>query len=1231
MMIPPKPIDVTWTDDQWKAIFSKGQDTLVAAAAGSGKTAVLVQRIIEKLINKEEPINVDELLVVTFTNASAQEMRHRIGEAIEKELEKNPNSSHLRQQLTLLNKASISTLHSFCLDVIRKYYYMIELDPVFRIGDETEMELMGDDVLEEVMETYYSGENAEVFFQLVDMFSNDRSDDQLLRMIRQLYLFSQSHPKPFFWLETLPDLYDVTNESFEENDLTLSAKRMIALELSGATALLQQAYDLTLKPGGPAALGETLQQDLAVIQALQHSLGEKWDESREHWLKAAFPRAKAVKGADVDPDLKDRATSYRNKAKKIVEGMKEEWFSLSSASWVRQMQEMKPYIAQLAELVQRFTDAFQKRKREENVVDFSDLEHYCLAILQAEELTAAESYQNKFKEILVDEYQDTNMVQESIIQAIKKPTEEAGNLFMVGDVKQSIYRFRLAEPTLFLLKYGRFTDEAIDSGQKIDLSRNFRSRYEVLEGTNFLFRQLLSKSVGEMDYERAAELIPGAAFPETEQHPITMAFIDQSTHESQVSEEDAEEDLAQAQLEARYIAKEIKKMLENGEQTYDAKRKQHRTIRYRDVVILMRSMTWTAAIQEELKKAGIPSYANLSTGYFEATEVTIMMSLLSVIDNPYQDIPIASVLRSPIVMLNEEQLAEIRNAHPKGYFYEAVNAYVASGANEECVTRLKRFLTLLHKWRTKARQGSLAELIWEIYRDTRYYDFVGGTAGGKQRQANLRALYDRARQYEKTSFRGLFRFLRFIERMQERGDDLGTARALSEQEDVVRIMTIHASKGLEFPVVYLAGMGRSFNMMDIRKSYMLDKEVGIATSYVNTEKRYTMPSFPQQVLKKKKRLEMLSEEMRVLYVALTRPQERLTIISTSKDLEKDLYNWAEPIQEKEWVLPEYYRMQAKRPIDWIAPAIMRHHEVDLPIDVERTEFDHPSSFSLKFVHHQSLLLEDEQKSVAEDGWIHSLLEGKVDREVTDWKEKVYDQFTWSYPYERSTAVRSKQSVTELKRIMETAREDQDHGWLQKGGIRKPLYERPKFMREKALSSAEIGTAHHLVMQYLSFEEAPTRESLRFIKEELIQKELATEVQMEAIQEEKILAFFESWLGEQALVADQVMKEVPFSLGIPASQLEASDELLNQEDTVIVQGIVDCLFQVNGKWTLLDYKTDTWLTFKGETEEETLGRMEERYRSQLKLYRKAIETIWNIEVDQTALFFFDGGHIILIEE
>ncbi|RLQ97248.1 helicase-exonuclease AddAB subunit AddA [Falsibacillus albus] len=1243
-LIPIKPDGVTWTDDQWRAIHAKDQDILVAAAAGSGKTAVLVERIIGKILSETEPLDVDELLVVTFTNASAAEMRHRIGEALEKAIDENPASHHLRRQLSLLNRASISTLHSFCLEVIRKYYYLIDIDPGFRIADGTEGELLRDEALDDLFEEEYGKEENERFYRLVDTFTSDRSDAALQDMVRRLYDFSRSHPNPDLWLDHLVSMYDVEGiETIEQLSFEPYLKKDIKLQLEGAKSILLQALEMTKIPGGPSPRAENYIDDIAIVERLLESWNKSWNDLYLEMNAWSFSRAKSCRGDEYDKDLTKEADDLRKKAKAILEKLKGELFSRKPESFLKDMAEMKDVIHALVDLVKAFSIRFKGMKTEKGLVDFSDLEHFCLDILRTspQGMSPSESaltYRNQFKEILVDEYQDTNMVQETILQLVSAEGESDGNLFMVGDVKQSIYRFRLAEPNLFLSKYNRFRPDGNGTGMKIDLAKNFRSRKEVLSGTNYLFKQIMGVEVGEIEYDANAELVLGASYPEDEEYPIEIQLVDladdgSATEIEEDSDAASEEDLEQSQLEARLIANRIKELIESEKQIYDPKKKAYRPIQYKDIVLLLRSMPWAPVIMEEFKEAGIPIYANLATGYFDATEITVMLSLLKIIDNPYQDIPMAAVLRSPIVGLEEEELAAIRKSNSIGAFYEAVKKMVQQKEaknHEELADKLEKFLLQLDGWRTLARQGALSDLIWQLYRDTRYYDFVGGLPGGKQRQANLRALYDRARQYESTSFRGLFRFLRFIDRMRERGDDLGTARALSEGEDVVRLMTIHSSKGLEFPVVFLAGLSRNFNMMDLNSPYLLDKDLGLAAKYMNPEKRITYPSLPQLAFKRKMRLELISEEMRVLYVALTRAKEKLYLIGSHKELSKTVKKWRSSPALDQWLLKDYDRAQAKSYLDWIGPALIRHADVSLLGDGSQSISallpegmkEHPSRWKVS-IHHKSILQSEVKPSEAEKDWQEFVKEGKVYPEHSPEKDKIITSLNWSYPYKDATKKRSKQSVSELKRMLEIRDAESDTTLLNK--MQKPVLKRPRFMQEEKLSPAERGTAMHMVMQHIPLGKMPTVQTLEELLGTMIKKELLTEEQKNAISIEEIAAFFHTEIGKKMIYAKKVYREIPFSIAVPADEIYP-DWQKGQED-VLVQGIIDCVIQDEYGLTILDYKTDTiHERYKGGFE-EAMPILEKRYRVQLEFYQVAIEKIWKQPVVGKFLFFFDGAHVL----
>lgn len=1230
-----------WTKEQEDAIYTSGSDTLVAAAAGSGKTAVLVERIIQKLVNQDNPIDIDSLLVVTFTNAAAQEMRNRVAEALEKALESNPESFHLKKQLSLLQQASIQTLHSFCMDLIRRNSYLLDIDPGFRIADSVEGDLMRQEVLEDLFEGWYGKEPAEqdAFFDVIDRFSSDRSDLEVETLVLKLYNFAMQNPWPEQWLDNLAAMYQVSSDTDESQINWLQIlKRDVKSQLFAMRSEAESALALTKESDGPYHYADAIDADLVMIQEASGQLEMGWDKVQATFKRAKFT-ALSRKKADCDEAKKEKVKDIRAKYKKRWNDLATDWFSRELSSYLADMQHLYPTMKQLVILVKEFKQNYAILKKEKALVDFSDLEHYALAILLAEESTVDESkpsevaraLQAKFSEVLVDEYQDTNLVQETLLTLVTK--KDPGNMFMVGDVKQSIYRFRHAEPSLFINKYNQFAEES-HPAYRIDLARNFRSRKEVLAATNYIFRQLIDEEVGEIAYEDDAELI----YANLMYDQMTLAdadaevvIIDREAQED-ASVEQAEnlEDLEKAQIEARAYATRIQQWIGNKDtppmQVIDKATGAKRSIEYRDIVILMRSMTWAPTIMEELKQQGIPVYAELSTGYLEAIEIKIMLSLLKVIDNPKQDIPLASVLRSPIVGLNEEDLAQIRLAKKRTSYYEALQSYVNQTPSEVKRVQTELFLTQLKDWRLQARQGALAELIWQIYRDTGYYDFVGGIPGGRQRQANLRALYDRARGYEATSFRGLFRFLRFIDRMEENGDDLGAARALGEQEDVVRIMTVHKSKGLEFPVVILGAMDKQFNQQDLRQKYLLHKDLGFGSKYIDPEKRIMYPTLAYHALKQQMQRELWAEEMRVLYVALTRAKEKLVMIGTVASFEKKQAKWQEITEHSELVLPAHYRLETNTYLDWVASTLIRHQQAEVLRDTEISEKipgviqNDQSKWKIQVENADVYRSIVEKKETASVDLIDKIKNWQtIPTTDEDLDKKVRDRLNFTYPHQQAASYRAKQTVTEIKRQREIKDDYSDTQLVEK--FQGPIMRRPAFMqKEKRLSAAEIGTAMHTVMQHLPFTKQWQEAELAEEVQKMVVREILTQDQADVINLSAILDFFQTSIGKQVVESMHMHREVPFSLTVDASEIY-SDWNKEEKERIFIQGVMDLLIPMDDGWILIDYKTDK---IQGNVDEKVLL---ERYQVQMNLYARALEEIWKKPVKAKYLYFFDKAIVV----
>lgn len=1240
---------VQWTKEQEEAIYTAGTNILVAAAAGSGKTAVLVERIIQKLLDKADPVDIDSLLVVTFTNAAAQEMRNRVGTALERALEVDPDSVHLKKQLSLLQRASISTLHSFCLEVIRQYAYLLDIDPGFRIGDDMEMDLIKQDVLDDLFEEWYGDEASAVdeFFQVVDRFSSDRSDVDVEELILKLYTFAIQNPWPEQWLDDLAESYHIP-EDWEEDDLDFLPilKYEIKNTLTGIRQQMEQALTIARESDGPDAYIDTITSDLEGLHAAEERI-DSWSELVEWMDSYKFIRLSSKK-MDCNEEKKEAVKALRKSYRDSFSTIQKKWLSRPLERHVAEMQEMYPVIKKLTGLVKEFKTEFTKAKKEKALVDFSDLEHYCLELLLDEEADAdtlipsrvALDLQAKFTEVLVDEYQDTNHVQETIIQMVSKQ-ENPGNTFMVGDVKQSVYRFRHAEPRLFLEKYKRFRMEE-GAGKRIDLASNFRSREEVLNATNYIFRQVIDEALGEIEYDAAAELIYGnksydevpIARPEAE---LILIDGDKEVEPLEGETEEAEDfrDLEKAQIEGRAYAKLIKKWIGRDGEAFSVVDKEtgaQRPAQYRDIVILLRGMKQAPVIAEELKQQGIPVYADVSEGYFEAIEIKVMISLLKVIDNPHQDIPLASVLRSPILGLNEDELTQIRVANRNGSFYEALGTYVKANDNKT-TAKLAPFLERLKEFRRAARDGALSELIWDIYRETGYYDFVGGMPGGRQRQANLRALYDRARGYESTSFRGLFRFLRFIERMEEEGKDLGAARALSEQEDVVRIMTIHKSKGLEFPIVIVGMMDKQFNLRDLNEKYLLDKTYGFATKFIDPVKRLTYTTLFYEAVKMKKLREQLAEEMRVLYVALTRAKEKLVMTGYVRELQKQLDNWDKILDHPDWVLPEHYRLEKKSYLDWVGPALIRHEQNEilrtreLPVGLgQEIRKDH-SRWEITIVHARDLTNLDADESIEKEQLKEHIEAWEpVPVESETLREYVNERLNYNYPDKEATMTRAKQTVTEIKRQRELFDEYGADQLI--SDYKPPIIKRPNFLqKEKTLSSAEKGTAMHTVMQHLPLNRVLTAPEIAEEVERLVEKEILTRTEADVIDIAAIEHFYGTPLAEYMRKIEGVYREVPFSLMLKAEEVYSEFDPEKKEE-VLIQGVIDCLIPKDDGWIILDYKTDTITEPVTSALEEKLRK---RYKVQLSLYRAAVERIWNQPVKEAYLYFFEKQLFIQVPE
>ena len=1253
-------METKWTDEQLLAIETRGKNLLVAAAAGSGKTAVLVERIIKIITDDNNPVDIDKLLVVTFTNAAASEMRERIGDAISKKLEEMPDSKMLQRQLALLNKSNITTIHSFCLDIIKNNFHLIDLDPGFRIGDETECTLIKQDVLIELFEDKYDKED-EDFLNLIEAYCTNRDDERLKEIVLKLYNFSMSGPWPSVWLREKAQEFNINSlDELEKASWYKVLKESLYLDLNNAKNGLDEAIKICEEDSDLAPYLLNLKPELNGIENAINSLNLNLEQIYKAIKDIEFAyRIKTVKKGLGDELDKKKVKSLRDDVKKKINQIKGGVFSVSLDETLNGIKNMYPIIKSLTELVIEFSDRYVKKKMERVILDFNDLEHLCLKILTCNDengevyaSSVAQKFREKFEEVLVDEYQDSNNVQETIISMVSRKDLDNPNVFMVGDVKQSIYRFRQAKPELFLEKYNSYSEEDNKKNRKIMLYKNFRSREEVIKGVNFIFKSLMSKTVGELDYTDKEALNLGASYDEINKDNVyfqdnefidldkievsgalELHILDKSSdfedekneiNDEDDKENDNEEDLSAVAIEARIIAKRIKELINPSDgkcfMVFDKNLNRYRKIMYKDIVILLRSTkNWADTIVEELSFGGIPVYADINTGYFQTIEIRTIMSLLHIIDNPMQDIYTIASMRSPIFAFTSEELADIRILNRDNYFYLNVKDIAEDVYDERINKSLKDkcvyFIEKIGSWREKSLYMPIDEFLWYLYSDTSYYGYVGAMVNGIQRQANLRILFQRAKQYEQTSFKGLFNFINFINKLRKSSGDLGTAKILGENEDVVRIMSIHKSKGLEFPVVFLSGCGKQFNLRDINDSLLFHEELGIGADCIDIKKRIRYTTLQKYAIKKKFELETLSEEMRILYVALTRAKEKLIITGSSYNLQKDIDAcYKAGVKGFNKVIPSELLKQ-KSYLKWIMTALIKHKDGDI-LRQGKNEFveisDDLSSWKINFHKKSDFGTENVEDSIEKKNI--SILSLNYSNFEVD--EEIRKRLEFRYKYRDVCSVPSNISVSDIKKAEEEIFEPQAENLFSEEKNRK----KPRFiMEEKGLSKAEKGTAMHFVMQKLDLNKVNLLNEIKEQIKNMFEKGLITKDEEESINIFKIQKFFKSNLGQRLLKAykenKQVFRELPFITEIPVKRIEKDliDKIFNNEK-LRLQGIIDCFFEEDDGIVLLDYKTDY---VENGKEKEIL----DKYRVQIDLYTETLERVIGKKVKERYLYLF----------
>ena len=1250
---------VQWTKEQQEVIRLRDRNILVSAAAGSGKTAVLVERILSKITDNTHPADIDRLLIMTFTRAAAGEMKERISAVIEKALGEDPDNEHLQRQTTLLHTAQITTIDGFCAYIIRNYFHLIGLDPGYRTADEGELKLLRGDVVKALLEEHYAQKD-EKFQKFVECFATGKSDENLGDLIQKLYEMAMSNPFPEEWLQKC--LGDYRIESLEELRETEWMKMLwdaVGDELQEAELLIREARNVCAEADGPYLYEDALNSDLILVRDLQE-LAEKRDYNGivKALVKPAFARLSTKKAPDVEEQKKQRVKELRDEEKGILKELGQRYFQSSEEEILEMIRYVREPIEMLIELTVQFMEQFGMAKREKNILDFTDMEHFALQILMTKEgeeihmSQAAKELSAKYDEVLVDEYQDSNFVQELLTTAVSGWINQKKNIFMVGDVKQSIYRFRLARPELFMEKYKNYsTDEAKE--QRIDLHKNFRSRAQVLESVNFIFRQIMGEDLGGVAYDKDAALYPGASFPEGESEEFVkteVLLIEKDGEEltdvqesadagAQGSQMELENQNAQ-ELEALAIAQRIQEIV-GKEQIVDKETREYRPVEYGDIVILLRTAYgWAETFREVLASQGIPVYCTSRTGYFSALEIVTVLNYLKVCDNPLQDIPLMGVLRSPIVGCTSQELAELRIQYPKGLLYESVTAYVGESSktdflNEKDFLKLKlsNFLQLLEKVRNMAVYTPVHELILYVLKETGYGNYARALPGGEQRFANLTMLVEKAMDYEKTSYRGLFNFVRYIEQLQAYEVDYGEVNLTGAGNTAVEIMTIHKSKGLEFPVVFVAGMGKQFNFQDMNAGLLLHPELGIGADAVIPEKRVIASSLNKQIIRRQLLKESLGEELRVLYVAMTRAKEKLILTGTVGKLEKQMVSLSRFLDEEEELLPLGTRMKAKNYWAFVLPALVRHRamsellgEYGILMKKQKGIYDDVSDFVIKKVTVRQMtekaVILQAGNQMQEEYLKNWDADQVYDKEV---REEIEKRFSFVYPYKYLEDIPVKVSVSDLKK-----RSWHDESELEENisvSAEEQVEEQeapvPAFMAEKQeeYKGAARGTAYHRLMECLDYAEVESEVQLEVQLKRLLESQKMTEQEAECIRIRDIKKFVDSELGQRmkkAVVKKQLYREQPFVIRRSASLLDDSWK----DETILVQGIIDAYFTEDGEIVLVDYKTDR--VRKGQEQ-----KLIDLYHVQLEDYAQALERMTGMKVKEKIIYSFTLQKAILL--
>ncbi len=1219
--------------EQQAIIKHQGKNLLVSAAAGSGKTRVLVERILDLIIN--HGCSLDRMLVATFTNAAAGEMRSRISgrlnQFVEISLEQNQGTlaRHLIKEINQVNQAQISTLHSFCMEVVRAHFYVLGIEPAFRVADSGESEILKNEAMDEMLEAR-SSSDASALLALLDMFSGPFNDQGLRDEITRLFNFIMSRPDPWQWLDASIQALLVDASSLTQSSWCVHLMQQVRLELGEALTHMDKAVHCCAGQAGMERIHSFLSTERDNIQ----DLAREANNDTLYWMLLGFsfsrrPAAPKQAGEDVVREL----GNAREQAKTRVVNAQSLLVNRDFDNQAREYAVMHEHLQFLKLLVQDYARIYGQKKQERGLLDFTDLEHMALAILQNPEIAAI--YRQRFEHVFIDEYQDTSPIQEALLDGVSR----SGNVFMVGDVKQSIYRFRLADPAIFMGKYRRYSDDQASDGCLMALGKNYRSAGGIIGAVNYVFGQVMTAENGEIDYSEG-KLEPGltgtvcSGGEGAEVELLLLDNSDENSHanggtgydagqEEELQDKGAAEDsgliLEEMQMlekEAWLLAGRIQRLIADDEIIRDAGTGEMRPVAYRDITVLLRATSRVADIFSGVfVQAGIPVYCEAGAGYFDSLEIQLVLNLLRLIDNKRQDIPLVSVMHSPFFGFELKELADIRifsrqQSLDDNSFIAAVEQYAEKGTGP-LRERVSVMLALLQQWKEEARFLPLDELIWKLLIESGFYYYSAALPGGRQRTANLDLLLEKARVFQAGSLQGLFNFIGFIDGLQSGGQDAGAASIIGENDNVVRIMSIHKSKGLEFPVVCVAGLGRRFNMRDSTRRLLVHGEMGLGPYYIDLEQRSLFDTLARKAIISKLRQQSLAEEMRILYVAMTRAESRLILSGSLASLEKNLARWTRDICSASIG-------EAGCFLDWLGPVLLRH-EKDGGQLRERAglgkEFGplltDDSVWSI-LLHNQLDVIKQPVFRTREDSTIAARQEetGQLRR-----LEKVIESLNWRYQYPDAVGIPSKLSVTAVKRF----RSIQEVPQAALNEMAQPLvFNRPRFAGDTSgWSEAETGTLYHLVLQNLDLAKVSTAPELAGQLENMITRELLGPEEAAAVNTDKLLAFFQSGLGQRMLCSPLVKREVAFNLKIKAGEL--LDRSYEQEEDLLLQGVIDLFFEEEGQLVLVDYKSG----YSGWDPSDAV----EAYGLQINLYRKALESIYGKKVKSAYLYMLNSGQEI----